>query len=44
MPGTPIRLFFRSQSTKNPFKDQKFHTPSRLRKHLDGKAGVSPKR
>ncbi|AZL60558.1 ribosome biogenesis GTPase Der [Tabrizicola piscis] len=44
MPGTPIRLFFRSQSTKNPFKDQKFHTPSRLRKHMDGKAGISPKR
>ncbi|MGL6211599.1 MAG: ribosome biogenesis GTPase Der [Paracoccaceae bacterium] len=34
MPGTPIRLFFRSQSSKNPFKDRKFHTPSRLRKHI----------
>jgi GTP-binding protein len=34
MPGTPIRLFFRSQASKNPFKDRKFHTPSRLRKHI----------
>ncbi len=34
MPGTPIRLFLRSQSAKNPFKDRKFHTPSRLRKHI----------
>jgi GTP-binding protein len=34
MPGTPIRLFLRSQSDKNPFKDRKFHTPSRLRKHV----------
>jgi len=37
MPGTPIRLFFRSQSAKNPFKDRKFHTPSRLRKHIEGR-------
>ena len=34
MPGTPIRLTFRSQSDKNPFKDRKKSTPSRLRKHL----------
>jgi GTP-binding protein len=33
MPGTPIRLFFRSQGAENPWKDRKFHTPSRLRKH-----------
>ncbi len=33
MPGTPIRLTFRDQGDKNPFKDKKFHTPSRLRKH-----------
>jgi len=33
MPGTPIRLFFRSQGDQNPWKDRKFHTPSRLRKH-----------
>ena len=34
MPGTPIRLTFRSQSDKNPYKDRKRSTPSRLRKHL----------
>ncbi len=34
-PGTPIRLTFRSQGAKNPFKNPKFHTPSRLRKHMD---------
>ncbi len=33
MPGTPVRLTFRDQGDKNPFKDKKFHTPSRLRKH-----------
>ena len=35
MPGTPIRLWMRSQSDDNPFKDKKKSTPSRLRKHLD---------
>ncbi len=35
MPGTPIRLTFRGQGDKNPFKDRKFHTPSRLRKHKE---------
>lgn len=34
MPGTPVRLTFRSQSDKNPYKDRKKSTPSRLRKHL----------
>jgi GTPase len=34
MPGTPIRLTLRSQSSQNPFKDRKKSTPSRLRKHL----------
>lgn len=34
MPGTPIRLHMRSQSDKNPYKDRKKSTPSRLRKHL----------
>ena len=34
MPGTPIRLTFRSQGDKNPYKNPKFHTPSRLRKHI----------
>ncbi|EAR52249.1 GTP-binding protein EngA [Oceanicola granulosus HTCC2516] len=37
MPGTPIRLFLRGQGDKNPFKNRKKSTPSRLRKHL-GKA------
>jgi GTP-binding protein len=37
MVGTPIRLTFRDQGDKNPFKGQKFHTPSRLRKHVEGK-------
>jgi len=37
MPGVPIRIMFRSQSDKNPFKDRKFHTPSRLRKHKEGR-------
>ena len=39
MPGTPIRIMFRSQSAKNPFKDRKFHTPSRLRKHKEKNTG-----
>ncbi|MGB5868916.1 MAG: ribosome biogenesis GTPase Der [Albidovulum sp.] len=38
MPGTPIRMTFRDQGDKNPYKDQKFHTPSRLRKHTEGRA------
>ena len=37
MPGTPIRIILRGQGDKNPFKDQKFHTPSRLRKHKASK-------
>jgi GTPase len=37
LPGTPIRLFLRGQGDQNPFKDRKFRTPSRLRKHLDGR-------
>ncbi len=38
MPGTPIRLIFRSQGDKNPFAARKtFRTPSRLRKHLEKK-------
>ena len=37
MPGTPIRLTFRSQSDQNPFKNRKKTTPSRLRKHLGKK-------
>ncbi len=38
MPGTPIRLTMRSQSDKNPYKERKKSTPSRLRKHLSKKA------
>ncbi|MGV6812517.1 MAG: ribosome biogenesis GTPase Der [Brevirhabdus sp.] len=37
MPGTPIRLWFRGQGDKNPYKDKKKSTPSRLRKHLGKK-------
>jgi len=37
MPGTPIRLTFRDQGDQNPFKARKWSTPSRLRKHVDGK-------
>lgn len=34
MPGTPIRLYMRSQADKNPYKNKTKSTPSRLRKHL----------
>jgi GTP-binding protein len=34
MPGTPIRLWLRSQSEQNPYKGRKKAQPSRLRKHL----------
>jgi GTP-binding protein len=37
MPGTPVRLFFRGQGNENPYREKKFHTPSRLRKHLGRK-------
>ncbi|WP_407493542.1 ribosome biogenesis GTPase Der [Pseudooceanicola sp. MF1-13] len=40
MPGTPIRLYMRSQADQNPYKGRKKSTPSRLRKHLGkGKPG-----
>ena len=39
MPGTPIRLYFRSQGDQNPWKNRKFHTPSRLRKHMEKNTG-----
>ncbi len=42
MPGTPVRLTFREQGDKNPFKDRKFNTPSRLRKHKDYKGARKP--
>ena len=34
LPGTPIRLWMRSQSQDNPYKDRKKSTPSRLTKHV----------
>ncbi|SHI47564.1 GTP-binding protein [Palleronia salina] len=34
MPGTPVRLWMRSQSEANPYKNRTKSTPSRLRKHL----------
>ncbi len=34
MPGTPIRLTFKSQADKNPYKDKRKPGPSKLRKHL----------
>ena len=33
MPGTPIRLYMRSQNDSNPFKGRKKAGPSKLRKH-----------
>jgi GTP-binding protein len=39
MPGTPIRITMRGQGDKNPFKNPKFHTPSRLRKHKEKNTG-----
>ena len=43
MPGTPIRLHFRSQSDKNPYKNKTKSTPSRLRKHLGKAPADAPK-
>ncbi len=34
MPGTPIRLYMRSQADANPYKDRKKSIPSRLAKHV----------
>lgn len=34
MPGTPIRLTFRGQGDKNPYKNKKKAQPSKLKKHL----------
>jgi GTP-binding protein len=42
MPGTPIRLWLRSQADKNPYKNRKKSTPSRLSKHV--RAGATKKR
>ncbi len=37
MPGTPIRLFMRSQSDQNPYKDKKEKKVTKLNKHLEGR-------
>ncbi|SFU16535.1 ribosome biogenesis GTPase Der [Sedimentitalea nanhaiensis] len=37
MPGTPIRLYLRSQNDANPYKGRKKAGPSKLRKHTDGR-------
>ncbi len=37
MPGTPVRLYMRSQADQNPYKNRKKSTPSRLRKHTGKK-------
>jgi GTP-binding protein len=37
MPGTPIRVFLRSQADKNPYKGRKKAPPSKLRKHIEGR-------
>jgi len=45
MPGTPIRLTFRSQAHKNPYKGRKTPGPSKLRKHLGkGESGAGGRR
>ncbi len=38
MPGTPVRLTFRDQGGKNPYAGKKAPQPSKLRKHLKGRA------
>ena len=37
MPGTPIRLHLRGQGDANPYKGKRKSTPSRLRKHIEGR-------
>ncbi len=39
MPGTPIRMFMRSQNDANPFKGRKKQGPSKLAKHLSKNRG-----
>ncbi len=49
MPGTPIRIFLRSQSDKNPYANKKEKKVTKLNKHTEGKfrkeagRGVKPK-
>ncbi|MFQ5439621.1 MAG: ribosome biogenesis GTPase Der, partial [Paracoccaceae bacterium] len=37
LPGTPIRLFLRSQGGKNPYRDKKEKRVTKLHKHLEGR-------
>ncbi len=37
MPGSPIRLFIRSQSDKNPYRDKKEKKVTKLNKHQEGR-------
>jgi GTPase len=37
MPGTPIRMFLRSQAEKNPYKDKKDKKITKLNKHQEGR-------
>lgn len=37
MPGTPIRLFIRSQSDQNPYRDKKEKRVTKLNKHQEGR-------
>ena len=39
MPGTPIRMFLRSQADANPYKNRKKAAPSKLRKHMKKNTG-----
>lgn len=43
MPGTPIRITFRDQGDKNPYKDRKKSIPSRLTKHVEAKKHAARK-
>lgn len=43
MPGVPIRLTFRDQGTKNPYKDRKKSIPSRLTKHVEARKAAERK-
>ena len=43
MPGTPIRIYFRDQGSKNPYKDRKKSIPSRLTKHVEAKKHTARK-
>jgi GTP-binding protein len=37
MPGTPIRIFLRSQSNQNPFAKKKEKKVTKLNKHTEGR-------